>query len=136
MRNDRVQFAPADRAAASHVNAYAKFIAYRLRAAVARARSPSPAGYDRAAIMRAAIQHAQSRRPAWARPGALPLRPSRASGRSPRRARRRRCALRRQGDDLRRSQAQAGPRFAVIAACASSKICPLGGAGHPAHPMS
>ena len=63
MRNDRVQVAPAERAAAFRANAYAKFTADRLRAAGAARPVLVVAGrYDRAAIMRAAIQQAQSRR--------------------------------------------------------------------------
>ena len=56
MRNDRVQVAPGQLRA----NAYAKFTADRLRAA--RPVLVAAGRYDRAAIMRAAIQQAQSRR--------------------------------------------------------------------------
>ncbi|GJE45544.1 hypothetical protein [Methylobacterium soli] len=60
MRNDRVQVAPGQIGATLRANAYAKFTADRLRAA--RPVLVIAGRYDRAAIMRAAIQQAQSRR--------------------------------------------------------------------------
>jgi hypothetical protein len=60
MRNDRAQVAPGQLGAKLRANAYAKFTADRLRAA--RPVLVVAGRYDRAAIMRAAIQQAQSRR--------------------------------------------------------------------------
>ena len=60
MRNDRVQIAPGQIGATLRANAYAKFTADRLRAA--RPVLMVAGRYDRAAIMKAAIQQAQNRR--------------------------------------------------------------------------
>ena len=60
MRNDRVQVAPGQLGAKLRANAYAKFTADRLRAA--RPVLVVGGKFDRSAIMKAAIQQAQSRR--------------------------------------------------------------------------
>src|SRR3954468_12312353 len=60
MRNDRAQVAPGQIGATLRANAYAKFTADRLRAA--RPVLVVAGKFDRSAIMRAAIQQAQSRR--------------------------------------------------------------------------
>ena len=60
MRNDRVQVAPGQLGAKLRANAYAKFTADRLRAA--RPVLVVAGKFDRSAIMKAAIQQAQSRR--------------------------------------------------------------------------
>jgi hypothetical protein len=103
MRNDRVQVAPGQLRA----NAYAKFTADRLRAA--RPVLVAAGRYDRAAIMRAAIQQAQSRRAVTGEAWGVCLSAAlkgvwSVEGRPPRR-----CSLRRAGDDLDAPGLRLGP---------------------------